>query len=102
MDNYCPLSILSVASKILERIVQKQLNDYLEATNQLSPHQLGFRKHHSMQDSVIFFADHIRKGIDFGSLTGAMFINMSEACDTVNHTLLLNKLNEWGRTGVVD
>ena len=99
MDNYRPLSILPVASKILERVVQKQLIDYLEATNQLSPHQFGFRKHHSTQDAVTFFADHIRKGIDLGSLTGAVFIDMRKAFDTVNHTLLLNKLNDLGING---
>ena len=96
MDNYRPLSILPVASKILERVVQKQLINYLEATNQLSPHQFGFRKHHSTQDAVTFFADHIRKGIDLGSLTGAVFIDMRKAFDTVNQTLLLNKLNDLG------
>ena len=99
MDNYRPLSILPVASKILERVVQKQLIDYLAATNQLSPHQFGFRKHHSTQDAVTFFADHIRKGIDLGSLTGAVFIDMRKVFDTVNHTLLLNKLNDLGING---
>ena len=90
---------MPVASKILERLVQKQLIDYLEATNQLPPHQFGFRKHHSTQDAVTFFANHIRKGIDLGSLTGAVFIDMRKAFDTVNHTLLLNKLNDLGING---
>ena len=60
MDNYRPLSILKVVSKILERVVQKQLLGYLETTYQLSPHQFGFCKHHSTQDAVTYFTDQIR------------------------------------------
>ena len=48
---------------------------------------------------MTFFADHIRKGIDLGSLTGAVFVDMRKDFDTVNHTLLLNKLNHLGING---
>ena len=48
---------------------------------------------------MTFFADHIRKGIDLESLTGAVFIDKRKAFDTVNHTLLLNKLNHLGIMG---
>ena len=48
---------------------------------------------------MTFFADHMRKGIDLGSLTGAVFIDKRKAFDTVNHTLLLNKLNHLGIMG---
>ena len=74
MDNY--LSILPVALKILEKVVQKQLLEYLETTNQLSPHQFGFRKHHSTQDAVAHLTGHIRKGIDIGCLTAVFYCSL--------------------------
>ena len=66
MDNYRPISVLPVASKILERAVQIQLLQHLDKSSQLSPFQCGFRKSHSTHDAVTYFTDCIRKGIDEG------------------------------------
>jgi hypothetical protein len=55
IDNYRPISILPIASKILERAVHKQLYSFLTNNNLLSPYQFGFRKQHSTETASIFF-----------------------------------------------
>ena len=87
-----------VASKILEKAVQTQLLRYLHETSQLSPFQCGFRRNHSTQDAVTYFTDCIRRGIDDGCLTAAVFVDLRKAFDSVNHNLLLNKMAGYGIT----
>ena len=96
MDNYRPISVLPVASKILERAVQIQLLQHLDKSSQLSPFQCGFRKNHSTQDAVTYFTDCIRKGIDKCCVTAAVFVDFRKAFNSVNHQLLLKKLPGYG------
>ena len=96
MDNYRSISILPVASKILERAVQIKLLHHLDKSDQLSPFQYGFRKNHSTQDTVTCFTDCIRKGIDDGYVTAAVFVDFRKAFDNVNHQLLIKKLPGFG------
>ena len=96
MDNHRPISVLPVASKILERAVQEQLLQHLDKSSRLSPFQCGFRKNHSTQDAVTYFTDCIRKGIDEGCVTAAVFVNFRKAFESVNHQLLLKKLPGYG------
>eukprot|EP00794_Sanderia_malayensis_P018502 gene18502-20357_t len=71
MDNYRPISILPVLSKVLEMVVHKQLYGYLEVKNLLSSSKFGFRPLRSTQHAVTYFSDFVRKNIDSGELTGA-------------------------------
>ena len=96
MDNYCPISVLPVASKILERAVQIQLLQHLDKSSQLSPFQCGFRKNHSTQDAITYFTDCTRKGIDKCCVTAAVFVDFRKAFNSVNHQLLLKKLPGYG------
>ena len=96
MDNYRPISVLPVALKILERAVQIQLLQHLDKSSQLSPLQCGFRETHSTQDAVTYFTDCIRKGIDEGCVTAAVFVDFRKAFDSVNHQRLLKKLPGYG------
>ena len=92
MDNYRPISILPTVSKLLERAVHHQLYQYLREHNILSPFQCGFRKCHSTEFAALSLADTIRRNMDQGILTGAVFIDFRKAFDTVNRDLLLQKL----------
>ena len=96
MDNYRPISILPTVSKLLERAVHHQLYQYLREHNILSPFQCGFRKCHSTEFAALSLADTIRRNMDQGMLTGAVFIDFRKAFDTVNHDLLLQKLSYMG------
>ena len=91
MDNYRPISVLPLTSKILERAVEIKLLQHLDKSSQLSPFQCGFRKNHSTQDAVTYFADCIRKGIDEGCVTAEVFVDFRKAFDSANHQLLLKK-----------
>ena len=96
MDNYRPISILPVLSKILEKAVNSQLQQYLKTFDILSPTQSGFRQHHSTESAVIYFTDEIRRHADAGRLTGALFVDLKKAFDTVPHKELISKLERFG------
>ena len=83
--NYRPISVLPVASKIMERAVQVQLLKFLTDLNILSIYQSGFRKKHSTETAVVYLADYILEEMDKQKLTGAAFIDLKKAFDLVNH-----------------
>ena len=93
LDNCRPISILPILSKILEKAVFHQLHSYLSESSLLSPYQSGFRANHSTQLAITFFTDKTRGHMDKGLLTGAVFIDLKKAFDTVPHDSLLNKLS---------
>lgn len=96
LDNYRPISVLPVVSKLLERAVHIQLYAHLSQNQLLNPYQCGFRKLHSTETAAISFVDTIRRNIDHGMMTGAVFIDLQKAFDTVNHKRLLHKLQDLG------
>ena len=96
IDNYRPISILPTLSKILEKIVYKQLMAHLERHSLLFEYQFGFRPNRSTELAVTYFTDLIRKEADNGKATGAVFIDLSKAFDTISHSVLLCKLTRYG------
>ena len=98
IENYRPISVLPALSKILERIVHRQLLRYLESNRLLVNYQFGFRQKMSTELAVTFLTDYIRKQADSGNLTGAIYIDFSKAFDTISHSVLLNKLPRYGIT----
>ena len=96
LDNYRPISILPVLSKVFERVVQQQVYDYLEQNKLLLQSLFGFRKGSSTQHAVTLFSDAIRQAMDTGMLTGTVFVDLSKAFDTVDHARLLSKLPIYG------
>ena len=99
-DNYRPISILPAVSKILEKCVHRQLMDHIETHQLLSQFQFGFRKHHSTELATVYFTDEIRKAMDKGMLTGAIYIDLTKAFDTISHSSIIEKLPDFGITGM--
>ena len=64
MDNYRPISVLPVVSKVLERVVHHQLHSFLSEHMLLSPFQCGFRRNHSTEFAAVAFSDFIQRGMD--------------------------------------
>ena len=97
--NYRPISLLLTISKILEKIVYKCTYGFLDNTNQLHSSQYGFRSKHSCKNAITELTGAILKGAENKKLTLAVFLDLSKACDTLNHTLLLKKLDKYGIRG---
>ena len=91
--NYRPISILPVASKLIEKHVTEHLFGYLNKYDLLHKSQSGFRKHHSCNTALIKLVDSWLKSIDNGELVGAIFFDLRKAFDVVDHNLLLQKLS---------
>ena len=81
-NNFRPISILPAVSKILEKAVHHQLMNYIEGNNLLSNNQFGYRSMRSTELATMLFTDFIRKSADNGLMTGAVFLDLSEAFDT--------------------
>ena len=99
-DNYQPISVLPAISKILEKCVHSQLIEHLEKNNLLSQNQFGFRKYRSTELAAVWFTDQIRRSMDAGMLAGAIYADMSKAFDTVRQAGIMNKLPDYGITGL--
>ena len=94
-----PVSIISVTSKILERIVYNQLEHHLKEKNLLYKLQSGFRSAFSTGTCLTFLMDYIRSEIDFGNYIGMVMIDPQKAFDTVDHSILENNLKAIGLDG---
>ena len=96
VSNYRPVSILPCFSKILERIVYNRLYDHLMRNDLLYQKQFGFQNGHSTEHAVVDLVDKILKGFDQNNFTLGVFIDLSKAFDTVNHKILIRKLELYG------
>ena len=100
LKNYRPISNLSFVSKILERVVLDQFNEYLEDHNLFCSEQSGYRPHHSCKTLLIRMNEDIVSGIDQKKTIALLLLDLSAAFDTIDHDILVNKLNEhYGTTG---
>ena len=99
INNYRPISILSTINKIYEICLHARLTKYIEDHNLLYKYQFGFRKNHSTEHALIEIVDQIRFSIDKNQLTCGIFIDLSKAFDTVDHDILLGKLEHYGIRG---
>ena len=97
--NYRPVSVLPVISKIFEKIIYDRLADYIEKHNILNEFQFGFRKGRSSYMALNLLVDKLHKAIDERKYTVGIFLDLSKAFDTLNHSILLDKLNYYGIRG---
>ena len=95
-ENYRIILVLPIVSKLLKKAAQLALKDYFENENLLSKNQHGYRKKHSTKTALIYFCDSIHKQMNNGRLTGAVYVDLSKAFDTIGRNVLLQKSSTYG------
>ena len=96
MRNYRPISILPIIAKVFEKKVFQQLYHYLKVNSILSKFQSGFRPLHLTVSALIQMCDDWSDSMDKGKLTGVVFLDIRKAFDSVDHSILLEKVQFYG------
>jgi len=98
--NYRPLPTLSTFTQIFKKCIYIQLINYIEKHKIIFEFQFGFRKGHSTAQAITEITNTLTKAIDNNLYTGGVFLDFSKAFDTVNHMILLSKLEAYGIRGI--
>ena len=98
-SNYRPISLLSIFSKIFEKLMHKRLYGFLEVCEVLYGMQFGFRTGHSTDHALISLTETIKYTLDNQRFGCGIFIDLQKAFDTVNHDILIKKLEHYGIRG---
>ena len=97
--NYRPISLLPLFGKLFEKVIAKRLRSYFENNDILTYHQFGFRKSYSTELAATSLYDAILKNLDRKDITCAIFLDLAKAFDSVDHKILLEKLEKYGIRG---
>ena len=98
-SNYRPISLLSIFSKILEKVMYNRLYNYLVKFKFLYIYQFGFQKNKSTYMALICLVDKLTQALENGEYAVGVFIDFQKAFDTVDHNILLEKLSYYGIRG---
>ena len=90
--NYRPISLLPLLSKLIEKAIHIQTQEYLDKHGLLYKFQSGFRKKYSTDSCLVQLSDFIINGIDKGLHTGMILIDLQKAFYTLDHDILLEKI----------
>ena len=99
VDDYRPISLLPVFSKILEKIVTMKLSNYLSAHNIIHPNQYGFQSKHSTIHPMIHLLNKVGDAMNKKQYTIGIFWDLKKAFDLVPHDILLSNLKKVGIRG---
>ena len=96
IENFRPITVSSIFSKILETVVCRRLSKFLEQNKILNNYQFGFRKCHSTVHAVTNLFETTLDSLEAKLKVGGVYLDVSKAFDTVDHDILLTKLEHYG------
>ena len=99
VQNYRPISILPLFSKIFERVVASRITSFITQHNILYKYQFGFRANHNTSLALILLTDEIYSAFNNNDSIVGLFLDFQKAFDTLHHGILLEKLNKMGIRG---
>ena len=99
IENYRPVSTLPIFGKIFEKLIYVRLYDFLSSKDTLSDKQFGFRKGHSTSAALNYSVRQIEEALNKKKHVLGIFIDLSKAFDTIDHQILLKKLENYGIRG---
>ena len=100
-ENYRPISLTSVVSKLMEKIVGDKIMDHMGSNNLFTKHQHGFRKGYSCVTQLIDVCEKLTDELDNKNNIDIIYLDFQKASDTVPHQRLLKKLKGFGIQGKV-
>ena len=95
-NNYRPISLTCIASKLLEHILVSNIMSHFDDNNLLSQYQHGFRSEHSCESQLISFRQEVYDNLENGNQTYIIVMDFSKAFDKVDHNKLIYKLSALG------
>ena len=99
ISNYRPISILPVFSKVLETIMYNRVYNHLNSEGLLYEKQFGFQRNNSTEHAILQLTRDITSSLEKGEYTLEVFIDLSKAFNTVDHQILIKKLQNYGIDG---
>lgn len=99
-ENYRPISVLSIFNKICEIILLERLDSFFTRHNVKDSHQFAFRKKSGTDLAITELFHHINSALDKNEAIGVIFLDVQKAYDSINHNVLLNKMEILGIRGV--
>ena len=99
-QNYRPISVLPSFSKIFEKLAYQRIESYLNFKSIINDNQFGFRSNHSAYMAVLDLYEKVSRAIDNNDYVMGIFIDIRKAFDTVDHNILLKKLEHHGVRGM--
>ena len=98
LKNYCPVSGLCFLSKLVERVVTKQLTSHINNNKLDNPHQSAYKPGHSTETALLSIKNEVHLSLTRGEPM-ALVLDLSAAFDTIDHNILFSYLKSWFRLG---
>jgi hypothetical protein len=100
LTNYRPISILPLFSKVIEKVMYKRIYHFLTQRNLLYDYQFGFRQKYNTNLALIQIVDKLMQTLSKNESAIGVFLDFSKAFDTIDHKILLSKLDKYGIRGI--
>ena len=99
VNHYRPISLLSVISRLVEKLINSRVSEFLENISFFHSNQFGFRKGMSTEQAVLFLTTFVHDALDQGFKVASIFLDIVKAFDSVDHEILIMKLENCGIRG---